>query len=201
MSRRSEAAEAAFGRCPRCGAAREPDQRYCLECGLALPALGGTLAALRRGWIARFGWYPGDFVWVALATLVVAGALGGGAIALGRWRTAPSRTVVAPAPAAPAPAPASSAAGWPAGVRGYTVVLSSFPAGRGRAGADALAARARSAGLPQVGVLASSRFASLPPGYDVVFSGVYGSASEAQTALASALARGYAGAYTAPVMP
>jgi hypothetical protein len=202
VSRRGEAAEAAFARCPRCGAGREPDQRYCLECGLALPVLGGRLAGLRRGWVAHLGWYPGDFVWVALAALVLAGAFAGGAIALGRWRTAqPQRTVVAAPPSARTPPAPTGGGGWPAGVRGYTIVLSSFPARGGAAAPDALAARARAAGLPQVGVLVSSRFASLPPGYDVVFSGVYGSASEAQAALASTLARGYAGAYTAPVAP
>ncbi len=52
--------EAAGGRgrrrattCPRCGAARAPEQDYCLECGLRLPVVVGTVAALRRGWVRR----------------------------------------------------------------------------------------------------------------------------------------------------
>src|SRR5205814_1515606 len=58
--------------CPRCGATRDPDQRYCLDCGLELPAVNGRLPGLRRRWIRRFGWYPGDWVWMSLLTLLVA---------------------------------------------------------------------------------------------------------------------------------
>src|SRR5581483_12262640 len=57
--------------CPRCGARRSADQRYCLDCGLLLPVVSGTLPALRRRWLRRFGWYPGDFVWAALLALLV----------------------------------------------------------------------------------------------------------------------------------
>ena len=69
---RETAIAAADETCPRCGARREHDQRYCLDCGLPLPAVTGRLAALRRRWIRRFGWYPGDWVWVSLLTLIVA---------------------------------------------------------------------------------------------------------------------------------
>src|SRR5207237_3436 len=71
-------------RVPRCecGAAREPDQRYCLECGLALPRVQGRLPSLRRRWIRRVGWYPGDWIWVSLLTLVVAAAGAASAIIL-----------------------------------------------------------------------------------------------------------------------
>ena len=69
---REAAIAAADGTCPRCGAPREPDQSYCLECGLALPAVSGRVPALRRRWLRRIGWYPGDWVWVSLLTLVVA---------------------------------------------------------------------------------------------------------------------------------
>ena len=44
---------------------------------------------------------------------------------------------------------------------------------------DAEARKALASGLEQVGVLDSDRFSSLHPGYYVVFSGVYGSFSEA----------------------
>src|SRR4029077_4170764 len=60
--------------CPRCGGARERDQRYCVDCGLALPPVDGRLPSLRRRWIRRVGWYPGDWIWVPLLTLVVAAA-------------------------------------------------------------------------------------------------------------------------------
>ena len=35
------------------------DQRYCLDCGLMLPEVAGTVAGLRRRWLRRLGWYPG----------------------------------------------------------------------------------------------------------------------------------------------
>ena len=50
----------------------------------------------------------------------------------------------------------------------------------------ARARAARKKGLPQVGVLDSSRYASLHPGYWVVFSGVYTSEAEATSALEDA---------------
>ena len=37
--------------CPRCGARRTTDQRYCLDCGLLLPEVEGRVAALRRRWL------------------------------------------------------------------------------------------------------------------------------------------------------
>ena len=79
---RERAIAAADTTCPRCGAAREPDQRFCLECGLALPNVEGRVPALRRRWLRRFGWYPGDWVWISLLTLLVAAAGAAAAIAL-----------------------------------------------------------------------------------------------------------------------
>src|SRR5438552_7766850 len=71
-----QAREAAVARtdsaCPRCGTPRRPGQEYCLECGLRLPRVTGTLAQLRRSWIRRIGWYPGDWIWPALLTLPIA---------------------------------------------------------------------------------------------------------------------------------
>ena len=49
---------------------------------------------------------------------------------------------------------------------------------------------------PQVGVLQSANFSSLHPGYFVVFSGIYGAKSQADAALATARAGGFAGAYS-----
>ena len=42
-----------------------------IQCGDALPVVTGRLASMRRRWVARIGWYPGDWMWLALATLVV----------------------------------------------------------------------------------------------------------------------------------
>ncbi len=82
----SEAAErrtaiaAADTTCPRCGAARKPTDGYCLDCGLRLPVVAGAVPSLRRGWLRRLGWYPGDWVWLSLLTLLV--AAGGAAAAI-----------------------------------------------------------------------------------------------------------------------
>jgi hypothetical protein len=46
-----------------------------------------------------------------------------------------------------------------------------------------------------VGVLDSGRYSSLHPGYLVVFSGVYGTHSEADQARVTASAKGYPNAY------
>ena len=75
--------------CPRCGAPREPDQEYCLECGLRLPATSGGLARARRGWVKRVGWYPGDWIWTTLLALVV--AAGGAGVAIVSPRAARTR--------------------------------------------------------------------------------------------------------------
>ena len=85
---------------------------------------------------------------------------------------------------------------WPARQNGYTVVLESIPAaGSGRALAIARARAASTSGLPSVGVLDSSRFSSLHPGYYVVFSGVYDSDAQAERARAGVSAKGFQAAY------
>ena len=61
------------------------------------------------------------------------------------------------------------------------------------------AERAAKSGLTKVGVLDSSRYASLQPGYYVVFTGVYGSKSDADAAVATARQAGFGGAYTRQV--
>jgi hypothetical protein len=109
---------------------------------------------------------------------------------------------VKPAPKLrPAPKPAGpTIVAWPAGKNGYTVVLSSLPTSAGIQAARTKAQQALAAGLPSVGVLDSSRFSSLHPGYYVVFSGVYGTLAEAQRAATSAASR-YANAYARQITP
>ena len=99
-----------------------------------------------------------------------------------------------PPPTTTARAPGSLTA-WPAGSGGFTVVLESLPARSGRSLAVERARAASRAGLPEVGVLDSSRYSSLHPGYFVVFSGIYGSLGQAQTAQAAAAAKGFRLAY------
>jgi hypothetical protein len=230
MDERETAIAAADTTCPRCGAARDPDQRYCLDCGLVLPEVSGRLPSLRRRWIRRLGWYPGDWIWVSLLTLVVAGVGAASAIVLTRhvndnkasFFTAPpavSVTEPAPVPTATTPAtvdtstlptapePTTTAAGkppgpkrgrfaWPKNENGWTIVLVSYPKTNGRPSALQTADKATRSGLNQVGVLDSSLYASLQPGYYVVFTGVYPAKADADAAVATARQAGFGGAYS-----
>jgi hypothetical protein len=82
--------------------------------------------------------------------------------------------------------------GWPKGFAGYTVALASDLE---RSDAVNAVSKARSAGLPSVGVLVSANYASLAPGYLFVFSGVYGSATEAAPHVSKARRAGFSDAY------
>jgi hypothetical protein len=84
---------------------------------------------------------------------------------------------------------------WPAGTDGYSVFLRSTPISEGRGPADAAARDAIDAGLPQVGVLTSSSYDSLNPGYYVTFTGVYTTREQAQAALPNARNEGFPTAY------
>ena len=225
----SEAAErrtaiaAADTTCPRCGSARSAADRYCLDCGLRLPIVAGSVPSLRRGWLRRLGWYPGDWVWVSLLTLLV--AAGGAAVAIvitNRDRSHPpvvltaasvvsvgepavpqSRTATvantATLPSAPEPGAPTRANGrleWPANVNGWTIVLVSYPKANGRTTALTTATRAAKANLRQVGIIDSGGFASLQPGYFVVFSGIYGSKADADAGVGTVRQAGFGGAYS-----
>jgi hypothetical protein len=88
---------------------------------------------------------------------------------------------------------------WPAGRDGYTVVLKSTPTSEGRGPAEAAAQRAINAGLPQVGILDSSNYSSLRPGYYVTFTGVYDTLNQAASALPRARSAGFPLAYVRQV--
>lgn len=212
--------------CPHCGADRAPDQAYCVECGYALPPLTGRVTVWRRRWVRRFGWYPGDWVWPALLALVVAAAGSAVAIVVSQHRhpggqhviTAlgtvpvgePSAPVVAavsttsgtlPTPPEPTttgavPAKSKGNQGWPKGQTGWTIVLVSYPKTAGLPAARTTARRAARGGLPEVGVLDSSRYASLQPGYFVIFSGIYDTQAEANAAVPTAHTAGFGAAYS-----
>jgi zinc-ribbon domain len=210
--------------CPHCGAERAPDQAFCVECGYALPPVRGRLAGWRRRWVRRFGWYPGDWVWASLGLLAVAVAGAAAAIALSDHRhpagrhvitalagqavvqpvSPPSVDTVGTLPTPPEPTTATGhratkATGnqaWPAGQSGWTIVLVSYPKTAGLPAAKATARKAAQKGLPEVGVLDSSRYASLQPGYFVVFTGIYASQAEANGAVNSAHSAGFGAAYS-----
>jgi len=88
---------------------------------------------------------------------------------------------------------------WPPSKDGFTVVLKSVPTSNGRSQAEAAADKARTNGLSQVGVLNSSDFSSLNPGYYVMFSGIYDSVSQANAALSNARSKGFPTAYVREV--
>jgi hypothetical protein len=116
----------------------------------------------------------------------------------GARATLPEVTDPEPLEQAPPPPRPQRLMSWPAKTDGFTVVLASVPDG-GRAGALTKAKGARDAGLTQVGVLNSSRYPSLHPGYLVVFSGVYENRAAAEDAVDSVRAKGYKDAYAAQV--
>jgi hypothetical protein len=167
--------------CPRCGTSLEPGQEYCLGCGSRLPGRG--LPAGERpttGWVLR-----------ALAALAVAAGGAALAIAAGDGRSGGAQVVTATggfitvptASTLPSETPSAGAAGWPSAEDGWTIVLASFPQAEGRRAAALKAREARRRGLRRVGVLDSSSYASLRPGYWVVFTGIYTSEPEATSDL------------------
>jgi hypothetical protein len=205
----ARALPAPLASCPRCESPRSSDQQYCMDCGLKLPPADGALASFRRGWIRWFGWYPGDWTFPALVTLLIAAAGAAAAVELSRRDEGGTHTIAAPTARPATNERAASASStrpngrteWPAGESGWTVVLVSLPRELGRAAAKERAARAARAALPDVGFLLSDRFPSLHPGYYVVFTGIYQSRSEAEAAVPTARGRGFGGAYARPVVP
>lgn len=97
------------------------------------------------------------------------------------------------------PQPANQIVDWPEGTDGFTVVLASLPEAGGRAPAVARAREAAEAGLTDVGVLRSSSFPSLRPGYVVVFSGIHGTRADAEAAVGAAREAGFDTAYVSPI--
>ena len=220
--------------CPRCGTPYAPGQEYCLECGLRLDAAGGIVGTLAGAWQARFGWYPGDWIWPVLLGLLIA-IIGGTAAVLiadsgrgganplvathpgqprepvtppqtatvalptvprGTPTTGPPKVPTTPPPATQTPPASGGLTAWPANRNGYTVVLESIPARAGRSFAVARARAALHAGLAQVGVLDSSSYSSLHPGYYVVFSGIYATSSQADAAALADQGKGFGSAYS-----
>jgi hypothetical protein len=143
----------------------------------------------------------------SLAALVV--ATGGAAAAIAAThgdKSHGSHAIVALSPLQPAPPPTAPASKggktaqlipWPA-TNGYTIVLATLPLSVGAGAARAKALTALRDGLRQVGVLVSSSYPSLQPGYYVVFSGVYASLVEAQSDLNTAKSS-FPGAYARPI--
>ena len=170
--------------CPTCGTKLVRGQEYCVECGARVPDAGpvGREPDSRRRWVLR----------TALALLV---AIGGTAAAVAATDRSSGAGEVATATGGFATLPSSStlpsptdggAAGtvdWPVGEDGWTITLASLPQTEGRRAAVSRARQARRRGLSLVGIIDSSQFASLHPGYWVVFTGIYSTEAEATSEL------------------
>jgi zinc ribbon protein len=215
--------------CPACGAPVEPGQEYCLDCGTRLPERRGVLSAVGRAWRRRLRWYPGDWLPIVLALLVIAALATAAAVYAGRDehetvagttviatsppdatepRTQSTKTETAPVASVPTTttettttttAPDGRGPGnpveWPADADGFTVVLASLPVSGGRDTALQKARSALRAGIKEVGVLDSADYASLHPGFYVVFAGVYPNLQEAEGAVSEATDAGFPNAY------
>jgi len=168
--------------CPRCGEDIGLGQEYCLECGARIP--GPHPHDSRRdpgkGWVRR-----------ALLALVVAVAGAAVAVAATTETGGAPGLLTATGGFASAPVETGSEDGgatagiveWPATREGWTIALATLPQSGGKKSATARAREARRGGLESVGVVDTSLFASLHPGYWLVFSGVYSSEAEATSSL------------------
>ena len=169
--------------CPRCGEIAAAGQEYCLECGARLPGASHLRRARDpgQGWVVR----TALALVVAIAGAAAAVAATGSNDERARVMTATGGFATVPT-SSTLPAPEGGPGGivdWPAGEDGWTIALASVPQTRGRPAAVARAREARKSGLSPVGILDSSRYASLHPGYWVVFVGIYTSEAEATSAL------------------
>jgi hypothetical protein len=172
--------------CPACGAPRGAAREYCLECGTRLTAAHPP---------------PVHWLWASLAALLIAAGGGAAAAAVSNSNgtketiVATQRLVSVPAtpatsagtaknPKPPTPTGSSTLIPWPGS--GYTLVLATIPTSRGAVVAKRRALAAVAAGLRDVGVLVSASYPGLHPGYFIVFSGIYSTLAEAQSALPGA---------------
>lgn len=171
--------------CPRCGEELAAEQAYCVECGLRLPGPDsvGTISDPGRGWIPRSAVMLAVAVLGGAAAIAATGGNGGTQkllTATGGFATTPTRGAVGPLTGT------KKIVDWPLGQDGWTITLASLPQTGGRKTAIARARQAQRRGLRIVGILDSSRYASLHPGYWVVFAGVYASEAEAASQLEEA---------------
>lgn len=202
------AAPEASGRpCPRCAAPLAAGQDWCLSCG----APASTRIAPPPSWRAPLAIVAGVLV-VAIAALTVAFlSLTDDAERVAQapepTPTAQPAETATPAPVeeqtpeplpgeeTPAPGP-GTVESWPEGETAWTVIVLSTEDEAGARGR----AQELAAGGTQVGVLNSSDYGSLRPGFWVVFSGRYETSEEAQAA-AAGLTGTAPGAYARFVEP
>jgi len=92
-----------------------------------------------------------------------------------------------------APSEGSFTSDWPSGKSGFTVELKTLPSSSSPAAVTAAKSAASAKGAKSVGALKAEEFSSLGGSGYVIYSGQYGSKSEAQKALGS-LAKNFPGA-------
>ena len=168
--------------CPSCRAPLATGQEYCLECGARVTGTGYGRALTSSRALRYLATAVVALIGAAVAIAATGGDGGGAAIetAIGGFATAP-QTSDGESPVGP-----SGVTEWPTGEDGWTIALASLPQTGGRPAALERARAARAKGLTAVGLLDSSRYASLHPGYWIVFSGIYASEAEATSALEDA---------------
>jgi hypothetical protein len=193
--------------CRACGAALADDQRYCLQCGERrapmssvlqsgpppLPAnaapgaeVPGSPGTGRPGEPPRVG--AVTFI-AGIGVLLLAMGVG---VLIGRASSSgtsagPAQVITVGGAAATgsssAPAEAAVSDDWPAGKNGFTVQLKTLPSTTTPSAVEAAKTAASAKGAPSVGALKSEDFSSLPAGHYVIYSGVYGTRTQAQKAL------------------
>jgi hypothetical protein len=215
-------------RCPACLSPVRADQRYCLECGERLqvdeipPPPGGGSALAERGSavlvvtavvlvLVGIG-----LSWVALREPAKEGAA---TTATATTDTLPTDTLptdtlptdtiptdTMPTDTMPTdtmPTDTGTATGdWPDGLSAWAVIIASKDqVAFTEADARVIADEATTAGVVQTGVLDSSAYPSLNPGYWAVYSGPYETKDEAEQAAATIRTQGYPEAYAREVAP
>ncbi|MGA0121844.1 MAG: hypothetical protein ACO3KD_02395 [Gaiellales bacterium] len=207
-------------RCPACLSPVRADQRYCLECGERLtvdeipPPPGGGSALAERGSTALV---------VAAVVLVLVG-VGLSWLALREpgddgaaqtTATATTDTVATdtmPTDTVPTDTVITDTVmtdtgttptgDWPLDLTAWAVIIASKEQGRfSELDARVIADEAAAAGVLQTGVLDSSAYASLNPGYWAVYSGPYATQDEAEDAAVIIRTQGYPEAYAREVAP
>lgn len=168
--------------CHVCESGLAPSQEYCLKCGARVLGGGrlGLVPAGRGRVLAGIGFLAA----VTVAAAAVAVIATRDAVMAKSVITAIGGSRVASSPIGQATA-ARTLTAWP-GADGWTIALASVPKVEGRDRALALVLRARPRELGQVGILDTNQFASLHPGYWLVFAGIYRSEAAATGSLRTA---------------
>jgi len=82
--------------CPRCGAAYERLQEYCLECGERLPRGRALIGLLAAAWQRRLPWYPGDWIWPVVLFFVLTVVSTAAAVAAASTKSSPTLVATQP---------------------------------------------------------------------------------------------------------